>query len=316
MLITLLLLAALGWSVRRNLPELQELRHHLTGLRPEWLLLGLVGQALFYLGVGATLCRALRATGGRATLKAATRSGLLYFFLGRGLPGPSVVALLLLIRSLAAQGSTTGQAAAAVSLFCFIDYASSFALAGVAAVWVALGAGATVGLLVLAYLLPTAWRLWGPHPRGGPPLRWPSPLLTALPRRLQRGRVGGHLEKAEVVWARLKRDGSAPQHLLALGVGLHLGGLLTLACVFRALGEPVPWGALPLADVAGNVGAVLSFLPGGLGAYEGSVSLVLAGAGVSWSLALTAALVYRAFTFWMLIPLGLWLYRREARVHA
>jgi hypothetical protein len=221
---------------------------------------------------------------------------------------------LLLIRSLSAQGPTSSQGAAAASIFCLTDYLTSFALAALAAFWLAFGGVATLSLLALVALLPTTWRLWTRGPVRRLWSRHAEERMARVNRRLQRGRLGGHLEKVEVLWSRLKTDAHAHRDLFLLGAALHLSGLVTLACVFRALNLPVPWHALALADVAGNVGAVLSFLPGGLGAYEGSVALVLAGGGVAWAMALTVSLLYRVYTFWMLIPMGVWLYRHESRV--
>lgn len=50
----------------------------------------------------------------------------------------------------------------------------------------------------------------------------------------------------------------------------------------------------------------ISFIPGGLGVIEASMSLLFIGFGVPSATALTAVLVFRLISFWLPIPLGFW----------
>lgn len=61
---------------------------------------------------------------------------------------------------------------------------------------------------------------------------------------------------------------------------------------------PVPWRGLLLACAAGQLGARLVPLPGGLGGVEGGVLGALALTGTHPATALTAVIVYRAAGYW------------------
>ena len=52
--------------------------------------------------------------------------------------------------------------------------------------------------------------------------------------------------------------------------------------------------------------ATLSFIPGGLGITEASMSLIFIGFGMPASTALAAVLIFRLISFWLPIPLGFW----------
>ena len=59
------------------------------------------------------------------------------------------------------------------------------------------------------------------------------------------------------------------------------------------VGAPAPWGGLRLAHGVSQVVAVMAIAPGGLGAVEGSLTVVLVAYGAARGPALAAALVHR-----------------------
>jgi len=71
-----------------------------------------------------------------------------------------------------------------------------------------------------------------------------------------------------------------------------------LAAAFEVARTPVPWRGLLLACVAGQLGARLVPLPGGLGGVEGGVLGALALTGTHPAAALTAVIVYRVAGYW------------------
>jgi len=71
-----------------------------------------------------------------------------------------------------------------------------------------------------------------------------------------------------------------------------------LAAAFAVAGTPVPWRGLLLAGAAGQLGARLVPLPGGLGGVEGGVLGALALSGTHPATALTAVIIYRAAGYW------------------
>src|SRR5262249_29874328 len=71
-----------------------------------------------------------------------------------------------------------------------------------------------------------------------------------------------------------------------------------LAAAFEVAGTPVPWRGLLLACAAGQLGARLVPLPGGLGGVEGGVLGALALTGTHPRTAMTAVIVYRVAGDW------------------
>ena len=71
-----------------------------------------------------------------------------------------------------------------------------------------------------------------------------------------------------------------------------------LAAAFEVASTPVPWRGLLLACAAGQLGARLVQLPGGLGGMEGGVLGALALTGTHPATALAAVIVYRVAGYW------------------
>jgi len=85
---------------------------------------------------------------------------------------------------------------------------------------------------------------------------------------------------------------------------------LTVFLIFLAFGSLVPIGLGIVASAFGRLFGVLSFIPGGVGAFEASMVLIFNSLGVSLELALSVMLIYRLFSFWIYFPLGLFFYKR------
>lgn len=64
-------------------------------------------------------------------------------------------------------------------------------------------------------------------------------------------------------------------------------------------GLDVPFSAMAVAVLGAYVAGMLPLLPGGLGAFEGTMTLVLVAAGLTAAEALLVALATRLFTFWL-----------------
>jgi uncharacterized membrane protein YbhN (UPF0104 family) len=77
-----------------------------------------------------------------------------------------------------------------------------------------------------------------------------------------------------------------------------LGEAGLLGAAFEVAGTPVPWRGLLLACAAGQLGARLVPLPGGLGGMEGGVLGALALTGTHPATALAAVIVYRVAGYW------------------
>ncbi len=83
--------------------------------------------------------------------------------------------------------------------------------------------------------------------------------------------------------------------------------LLDCACfalMFVAIGAPIPWEGLLLAYGAGQLAATLPITPGGLGVVEGSITVALVAFGGAEASTVSAVLIYRLISFWMILAIG------------
>lgn len=130
-----------------------------------------------------------------------------------------------------------------------------------------------------------------------------SRLLPPLVARLSRGGFGRYTAQGIATVQGLL---SVPQ--LASALPLSLAAWSAQGCalylIVAALGYPLTAatviGLYCLSILAGAV----SFIPGGLGATEAAIALLLAAAGLSPGDALAASLVSRTLTLWLAVGLG------------
>lgn len=73
---------------------------------------------------------------------------------------------------------------------------------------------------------------------------------------------------------------------------------------FLAVGSSVPWKGLLLAYGAGQLAANLPITPGGLGAVEGSITIALSYFGGGTAADISAVLIYRVLSFWLVLLVG------------
>ncbi|MFC1622501.1 YbhN family protein, partial [Patescibacteria group bacterium] len=88
-----------------------------------------------------------------------------------------------------------------------------------------------------------------------------------------------------------------------------LSDALTIFLIFLALGHVIPFGVAVVAFALGRLFGIVTLIPGGLGAFEGSTILILNSLGASLELAVAVTLIYRLFSYWAYMPLGLWYYK-------
>lgn len=92
---------------------------------------------------------------------------------------------------------------------------------------------------------------------------------------------------------------------LIFGLFYWLGDIFCFYFVFLSFGYQIGFGVLLFGYGVATLAGLASFIPGGLGVSEGSMALVYSGLGVPLSLALMSILVFRFFSFWIWIPVGL-----------
>jgi uncharacterized protein (TIRG00374 family) len=92
-----------------------------------------------------------------------------------------------------------------------------------------------------------------------------------------------------------------------------------VACIWAVHGH-VPWHGILVAYTLAQVAASIPVTPGGLGVVEGSLTALLVAYGMPETTALAAVLLFRAVSFWGLVPIGwslwAWLSLTESRTAA
>ena len=93
---------------------------------------------------------------------------------------------------------------------------------------------------------------------------------------------------------------------IVAGVLYWLGDIFCLFFVLQSFGFTMHFGGLVFSYGVATLAGLISFIPGGLGVTEGILGGVLSGLGTPVSLAFTAVLVFRFFSFWIWVPFGLY----------
>jgi len=142
-------------------------------------------------------------------------------------------------------------------------------------------------------------------------------ILEALPKGHE---MSGALQRT---WERLLTvRPSGPAWFEAFGLAalnwLENCGCL-VACIWAVHGH-IPWHGILVAYALTQVLASIPITPGGLGVVEGGLTALLVAYGMPTNVALASVLLYRAVSFWGLVPVGWgvwgylsWQSRRPAR---
>lgn len=86
--------------------------------------------------------------------------------------------------------------------------------------------------------------------------------------------------------------------------------LLTLYVVYVAYGSYVNIGAVIIAYALANFAGLIAVLPGGIGVYEGLMTIVMVSAGVPAGLAISATVMYRVLNIILSLPIGYYFYHK------
>lgn len=130
-----------------------------------------------------------------------------------------------------------------------------------------------------------------------------SRLLTAIGLRLARRSAAVHAVKAlatvRFLLAARRLAWAAPLSLMAWAAQG-----LALALIVHALGYALPAGTVIAIYCLSILAGAASFIPGGLGATEAAIALLLMSAGVGRTEALAASLLGRSLTLWVAVGIG------------
>ena len=131
-----------------------------------------------------------------------------------------------------------------------------------------------------------------------------SRLLTLLMGRLLKGTLAAHLSTGSQAMAQLLRWRSVVS-VLPMGLLAWAAQGWALYLVAGAMGHELPLlGAVAIYALSILAGAA-SFVPGGLGATEGAMVLLLVATGMEVGTAAITALAVRGLTLWLAVGLGM-----------
>lgn len=141
-----------------------------------------------------------------------------------------------------------------------------------------------------------------------------SHLFTWLSTRWLKGRAAQYLSEASMAATQLLRMRNLVQTAPLTALAWSAQGF-GLALVASALGHDLAWHwAIAIYSLSLLAGAA-SFIPGGLGATEAAMVLLLMAAGFDLTAATSAALIARGVPLWIAISLGALSILRLSTVH-
>jgi uncharacterized membrane protein YbhN (UPF0104 family) len=276
--------------------------------QPSWLALALVLQALTYAAEAGSWQGVLHRAGVPRPEHELYALSLVALFTNQVVPTAGVAGTVLVVRALVQRGVPQAVAVAAmlvdlVGYYAAFGVAIGFAFAVIGkhhdlspAVLVMAGGIAVLGIAISGTAL------------------WITAPSREVPKWLQRW---GIVRRALMAIGSADPELLRAPPLLARAWVLRLGNFacdaLTLWACLRAIGMNVPPAAASAAFVIGAIARTLGIVPGGLGTFEGGVIGGLALFGVGIEPGLTAALLFRGFSFWLPMLPGLVLGHRIAR---
>jgi len=302
-----LLLAAVV-IVATHLAEGREVARLAREASPRWLLAGAALQALTYVCAAGVWQRTLAFLGTTARLSSLVPLGLAKLFTDQAVPSIGLSGTLLVVRGLERRGiSRTDAVAAMLTGLAAYYFGYLVAIAGSIAVlgWegelrpltllplAAIGLFAAGVPLAMFVLRRTAVRTAAPWFD-----RWPGARDIAA--ALQESPPGTLF---------------APRLLVetsALQLAIFALDALTLDTAMRAVATPVAFPVVFAGFIMASVVSSLTWVPGGLGTFEGTCVAMLHVQGVGIESALAATLLLRGMTFWLPMIPGFALARREA----
>ncbi len=86
--------------------------------------------------------------------------------------------------------------------------------------------------------------------------------------------------------------------------------LMTIYVVYIAYGQFVNPGAVIIAYALANFAGLIAVLPGGIGVYEGLMTVVLVSAGVPAGLSISVTVMYRVINMALSLPVGYYFYHQ------
>jgi putative heme transporter len=300
------LIVTAGISVAGQWGTLDAAIAQLAHLHWAWVRVALYAEALSIIAFACIVWTALRAGGRRLGLGSMVSLSLASNALANTIPGGPAWAATFSFGQL--RRRAVDRTLAACSLV-FTLLMSTVALIVLLAIGVetagSTGPAAPFRLLVVGLVLgAAALALLGIVVRLRPAVR--ASLIGTL-GRLPVGRVDRLAARVRSRTPDLAGVRCAPRMLAAAFAAALVNWVTDCACLVAsilAVGGHVPWSGVLVAYAIGQVAENLPISPGGIGVVEGTLSVLLVAYGMPSDTALSAVLLYRIISFWILVPIG------------
>jgi uncharacterized protein (TIRG00374 family) len=296
----------------------------LSRAHPGWAAVALLAQTLCFVLYGWLYLYAFRAVGVGGDGWRLVRVNLASIFVKTVLPLTAAPAAAVFLDDSVARGQSAARTAVGLVVVVALDLATAlpFVAAGALALVLRaeLVAFALVGFVlfvafIAVLLVILVFAAWRPN--------WLAAVLRLVSGTLNRflGLLGrGHLlgdewasHTAEQLVAAVTLIPNRRREIglaLVIGLLLHCANLGALAALFVTFGQRLDLAALVAGFGMSIVFFVISMVPDGIGAVEGSMVLVFVQLGMTPSAALLVTLAYRVLTVWLPVVAGFWFARK------
>lgn len=309
------IVAAAIFSLRDQLPSLSELSDLVLSADPTWLAVALAAEIVALQAMSTIQRNLVHGLGGRLSRRGSMALTLSSGAISFAVPGGSVIAAGYTFKHLRAAGLRAADVAAAMAAGAialsttlgvgYLVVASPSIVDGLAGLIADPPAVLVIGLAVLAGLVLLARRL----------SRSSGSSLAGLHRSWAHAAPGTRARAARglTLLADFVRDGLHATRSVAPGVwwrsaawsllrwSADLGVLIAVAL---AVGAEFDLVAIATVYVGVQIIRQIPLTPGGVGVVEAALLAGLIAAGSAAGPAAAAVLLYRALTFWMVIPAG------------
>lgn len=271
------------WADERALLEL------LARASPSWVLLAILLQLAKHSAAGGLWFGVLRRLNAHVPWLSLVRLQFVKLFTDNVIPAGGVAGSVLVVRGFEKRGVDTIKGTTVILVGVLAAYGSNATSITIAATILALHGHlsplvlAPIGVFaVVAVIVPsTVLALSG---GAKPATSWPYrvPLLKNL------------LAAAARVPRRDLRNRGALLWAIAMEMLIVALDSATVFSLLHALGQDVAYSSVYAAQMVGAIAGMVSFVPGGLGTFDGAVVALLVAAGVSVEAALMSTLMFRA----------------------
>ncbi|WP_076798275.1 lysylphosphatidylglycerol synthase transmembrane domain-containing protein [Chloroflexus islandicus] len=306
-LIAVLGLGIVLWFALRAI-DTQELWQVITTANPWWLLAAVIFKLLTPLGTAALYANVLRLLGHRIRATSLWLIAQMAIVINMAFPAGPVAMSAFLLHVFRRRRVPEGVTTVAVALDSLTYETAFFGLVGFGLAYLfthrslSVGQITEVGLIAFAIVLAGMY-LWGLQRDRADLTRKAIAVQQWLARHLrqhwQPASVEHFLDELYRGKALVTQRPAAFARLLAIQIGVLALDMLTLYCIFRAIGNDPHLSVVILSYSLASFFAALAPLPGGGGSFEATLVLVASQLGIPAAVSLGATLIYRVLVFWL-----------------